>query len=61
MSGQTLPAELPPNYRQKHGGRWLRDQRSSNLNAVTREMIFEGVEAAVEEVLNRHKVWFSPE
>jgi acetoin utilization protein AcuC len=58
MSGQTLPAELPPRYRKKHGGRWLRDQHSTPLDASTGEMIFSKVEAVVEVVRNRHGGWF---
>jgi acetoin utilization protein AcuC len=58
MSGQTLPAELPPGYRQKHGGRWLRDQHSTPLDPSTGEVIFARVEAVVEEVKIRHGGWF---
>jgi acetoin utilization protein AcuC len=58
MSGQTLPAELPPRYKQKYGGRWLRDQATNPLDPSTRELIFARVEAVVEEVRNRHGVWF---
>jgi acetoin utilization protein AcuC len=61
MSDQTLPIELPPKYREKFGGRWLRDQQAPRLDALTHEMIKERVEAVVGEVKNSHGILPSPE
>jgi hypothetical protein len=61
MSDQTLPIELPPKYREKFGGRWLRDQQAPRLDALTHEMIKERVEVVVGEVKNSHGILSSPE
>jgi acetoin utilization protein AcuC len=54
MSGQTFPDELPPNYRARYGGQWLRDHAGPDIDEPTRTRVRRKVEATVAEVQKIH-------
>jgi acetoin utilization protein AcuC len=56
MSGHTLDEELPPRYREKYGGRRLRDEESLGLDALMYKRIKDRVEKVVAEVRGRHDI-----
>lgn len=54
MAGHEYPAELPAGYRQKYGGRWLRDQEVVSLEGMSRRQVWTAVERVVSEVAREH-------
>jgi len=50
MSGQSLPDELPPNYREQFGGEWLRDREDAQIDQATRDWVMSQVIDIVEQV-----------
>lgn len=56
MAGLDFPDELPPVYREKYGGRFLRDQGGPDLGDITRERTRQVVEATVERVKELHEI-----
>ncbi len=56
MSGQSLPDELPEDYRAKYGGQWLRDHEHPSLDESTRQRVPRSVEATVAKVKHLHDI-----
>jgi len=54
MAGQTFPDELPPHYRARYGGQWLRDHAGPELDDLTRQRVRRQVEDVVAEVRRVH-------
>lgn len=54
MAQLNFPAELPPLYRSRYGGRWLHDQESVELDEAVRLRIRSGVENVVAAVKQKH-------
>jgi acetoin utilization protein AcuC len=54
MAELDLPAELPPLYRSRYGGRWLRDQESVQLDEAVRRRLRSGVENVIAAVKRTH-------
>jgi acetoin utilization protein AcuC len=56
MSGQTFPDALPPDYRARYGGQWLRDHTGPELDRDTRAHVLQKVESIVAEVQKIHHI-----
>lgn len=54
MSGQTFSDELPPGYRARYGGQWLRDHADPGIDDLTRARVRRKVESIVAEVQAIH-------
>jgi acetoin utilization protein AcuC len=54
MADLDLPAELPPHYRSRYGGRWLRDQENVELDEAVRQRIHASVRKIVAAVKQKH-------
>jgi len=54
MSGQTFPDELPPGYRARYGGQWLRDHEEPPVSDAAREYVWERTQDVVAEVKKVH-------
>jgi acetoin utilization deacetylase AcuC-like enzyme len=54
MSGQTLPDELPPKYRDVYGGQWLRDHEIIMLGQEDRERLRQETEEIIMTVKRLH-------
>jgi acetoin utilization protein AcuC len=54
MADFDLPAELPPLYRSRYGGRWLRDEENFELDDAIRQRIRSEVETVVAAVRQEH-------
>lgn len=53
MSGQVFPNELPPNYRTKYGGMWLRDRLPDSRASL---QVKTKVESLVAKIKNVHQL-----
>lgn len=56
MAGLDFPDELPTGYREKFGGKFLRDQEGPDLGEITRERTRQVVEATVRRVKELHHI-----
>jgi acetoin utilization protein AcuC len=54
MSGQTLPEELPPEYRDRYGGKWLEDHETPDISRHIRDQMRRRLEEVVLRVKERH-------
>jgi len=56
MSGQTFPDELPPAYRARYGGQWLRDHEMPTVRDAVRNFVGQRTREVVAEVKKIHKL-----
>lgn len=54
MSGQSLPDELPPDYRSRYGGRWLQDQEAPRIDDDLRQTVRRSVREVVVRLKDLH-------
>jgi acetoin utilization protein AcuC len=54
MSGQSFPAELPPRYQAKYGGKWLEDQQAPHIDKSVQALTRRRVEETVGKVKELH-------
>lgn len=56
MAGHALPEELPAGYRERYGGRWLRDQEVPGWVLEGQEPMYRRVEKVIEAARERYGV-----